>query len=99
MFVYPHKMVIKTCGTTTLLLALPRILDIAKDICGFEKVWRVFYSRKAFMFPDRQVGPHKSWENEVAFLDQYFGKFPKPKPKHPTPPPKKILINFLIKNR
>ncbi|ORZ06455.1 S-adenosylmethionine decarboxylase [Absidia repens] len=72
MFVYPHKMIIKTCGTTTLLLALPRILEIAKEICGFDKVWRVFYSRKAFMFPDRQVGPHKSWESEVAFLDQYF---------------------------
>ncbi|CAO3601307.1 unnamed protein product [Absidia cylindrospora] len=72
MFVYPHKMIIKTCGTTTLLLALPRILEIAKEICGFDKVWRVFYSRKAFMFPDRQVGPHTSWESEVAFLDQYF---------------------------
>ncbi|KAI8330194.1 S-adenosylmethionine decarboxylase [Chlamydoabsidia padenii] len=72
MFVYPHKLIIKTCGTTTLLLALPRMLAIAKEFCGFEKVWRVFYSRKAFMFPDRQMGPHKSWASEVQFLDQYF---------------------------
>ncbi|CAO3632793.1 unnamed protein product [Cunninghamella echinulata] len=72
MFVYPHKLIIKTCGTTTLLLAIPRILEIAKKYCSFEKVWRVFYSRKAFMFPERQIGPHTSWENEVDFLDKYF---------------------------
>ncbi|KAI8364745.1 adenosylmethionine decarboxylase [Radiomyces spectabilis] len=72
MFVYPHKLILKTCGTTTLLLALPRLLEIAKQYCDFEKVWRVFYSRKAFMFPERQTGPHRSWQNEVDFLDKYF---------------------------
>ncbi|KAF7725927.1 spermidine resistance protein [Apophysomyces ossiformis] len=72
MFVYPHKLIIKTCGTTTLLLALPRMLEVAKQYCGFEKVWRVFYSRKAFMFPERQTGPHRSWDDEVSFLDKYF---------------------------
>ncbi|KAG0171263.1 spermidine resistance protein [Apophysomyces sp. BC1034] len=72
MFVYPHKLIIKTCGTTTLLLALPRILEVAKQYCGFEKVWRVFYSRKAFMFPERQVAPHRCWDDEVSFLDKYF---------------------------
>ena len=30
MFVYPHKIVLKTCGTTTLLLGLDRLLRIAK---------------------------------------------------------------------
>ncbi|KAI8067185.1 adenosylmethionine decarboxylase [Gongronella butleri] len=72
MFVYPHKMIIKTCGTTTPLLSVPRILAIAKEYCAFQKVWRVFYSRKAFMFPERQVAPHTSWEEEVEFLDRYF---------------------------
>ncbi|KAI9256522.1 S-adenosylmethionine decarboxylase [Phascolomyces articulosus] len=72
MFVYPHKLILKTCGTTTLLLALPQILQVARQYCGFEKVWRVFYSRKAFMFPERQVGPHRSWNSEVEFLNKYF---------------------------
>ncbi|KAI9317880.1 adenosylmethionine decarboxylase [Dichotomocladium elegans] len=72
MFVYPHKLILKTCGTTTLLLALPRILEVAQQYCGFEKVWRVFYSRKAFMFPERQMGPHRSWDNEVEFLNKHF---------------------------
>lgn len=30
MFVYPHKIILKTCGTTTLLLGLERLLRIAK---------------------------------------------------------------------
>ncbi|KAF9962105.1 spermidine resistance protein [Modicella reniformis] len=71
-FVYPHKLILKTCGTTTLLLALPKILEIAQNYCGFEKVWRVFYSRKTFMFPERQLHVHRDWKDEVAFLDRHF---------------------------
>jgi S-adenosylmethionine decarboxylase len=26
------------------------------------------------MFPDRQPGPHRSWEEEVKYLDGHFGK-------------------------
>lgn len=34
---------------------------------------RCFYSRKSFFFPERQIGPHKGWQDEVAFLDGIFG--------------------------
>ncbi|KAF9114899.1 spermidine resistance protein [Mortierella sp. AM989] len=71
-FVYPHKLILKTCGTTTLLMALPKILEIAQKYCGLEKVWRVFYSRKTFMFPERQLHVHRDWKDEVAFLDRHF---------------------------
>ncbi|KAG0218601.1 spermidine resistance protein [Mortierella sp. NVP41] len=71
-FVYPHKLILKTCGTTTLLMALPKILEIAQNYCGLEKVWRVFYSRKTFMFPERQLHVHRDWKDEVAFLDRHF---------------------------
>lgn len=86
MFVFPHKLILKTCGTTTLLLGLRRLLRIAAVDAGFpfhnacslqdEKAlaspYRVFYSRKNFLFPDKQRGPHRSWSDEVKFLDNFF---------------------------
>ncbi|PGH27173.1 S-adenosylmethionine decarboxylase proenzyme [Polytolypa hystricis UAMH7299] len=85
MFVFPHKLILKTCGTTTLLSGLPRILEIAALYAGFPKAaaptrgiavaatpYRVFYSRKNFLFPDRQRGPHRSWRDEVKTLDSLF---------------------------
>lgn len=75
MFVFPHKIILKTCGTTTLLAGLQRLLDIAVDYAGFPigvKPWRVFYSRKNFMFPDAQKAPHKTWQDEMKYLDNHF---------------------------
>lgn len=86
MFVFPHKIILKTCGTTTLLTGLPRILEIAALEAGFPHTvanciagtgtvahpYRVFYSRKNFLFPDRQRGPHRSWRDEVKSLDKLF---------------------------
>ncbi|KAL8784979.1 MAG: hypothetical protein Q9213_003640 [Squamulea squamosa] len=86
MFVFPHKLILKTCGTTTLLSGLPKILEIAALVAKFPHSlaaaahgqataaapYRVFYSRKNFLFPDRQRGPHRSWRNEVNSLDKLF---------------------------
>jgi len=71
-FVFPHKLILKTCGTTLNLLGLPLILEIAAKGCGFHHVWRCFYSRKSFMFPERQCGPHREWREEVEYLDKFF---------------------------
>ncbi|KAI9322524.1 S-adenosylmethionine decarboxylase [Dichotomocladium elegans] len=75
MFVYPHKLIIKTCGATTLLSALPLILDIAKTHCGYQTTHRLFYSRKSFMFPEKQLEPHRCWDDEVRYLDTFFGMY------------------------
>jgi len=86
MFVFAHKLILKTCGTTTLLWGLPRMLEIAASKAGFPHLdtntlknmsaaatpYRVFYSRKNFLFPDRQHGPHRSWKDEVSYLDKMF---------------------------
>ncbi|TKA62669.1 hypothetical protein B0A49_12764 [Cryomyces minteri] len=86
MFVFPHKLVLKTCGTTTLLCGLPRMLEIAALEAGFPHFaanaitsisaaatpYRVFYSRKNYLYPDQQRGPHRSWRDEVRYLDKMF---------------------------
>jgi S-adenosylmethionine decarboxylase len=71
-FVSPHRLILKTCGTTLNLLGLPRILEIAAKEAKLHSVYRLFYSRKSFMFPERQHGPHKDWKQEVEYLDQFF---------------------------
>ncbi|KAF8210081.1 S-adenosylmethionine decarboxylase [Mycena galopus ATCC 62051] len=71
-FVSPHKLILKTCGTTLNLLGLPRILEIAAAHANLPRVYRCFYSRKSFMFPERQLGPHRDWKYEVEFLDNIF---------------------------
>lgn len=40
LFVAPHVIILKTCGTTLNLLGLHRILDIAREYCGLTNVWR-----------------------------------------------------------
>ncbi|KAJ7346480.1 S-adenosylmethionine decarboxylase [Mycena albidolilacea] len=71
-FVSPHRLILKTCGTTLNLLGLPRILEIAATHANLPRVYRCFYSRKSFMFPERQLGPHRDWKQEVEFLDNIF---------------------------
>jgi S-adenosylmethionine decarboxylase len=70
LFVYSHKVVIKTCGTTTLLKTLPFIRKYAERL-GMEIEW-VSYSRKNYTFPEEQVYPHTSFQTEVAFLNDFF---------------------------
>jgi len=70
LFVWPHKLMIKTCGTTTLLKIIPKLLDYARAL--HLEVEFVQYSRKNFVFPQRQVFPHTDWSVEVDYLDNYF---------------------------
>jgi S-adenosylmethionine decarboxylase len=72
LFVSPHRLILKTCGTTLNLLGLPRILEIAHEHASLTTVYRCFYSRKSFFFPELQKGPHREWKDEVEYLDGYF---------------------------
>ncbi|KAJ3373677.1 spermidine resistance protein [Allomyces arbusculus] len=71
LFVFPNRIILKTCGTTTLLLALPHIMELASQR-GFAVIDKLFYSRKCFQFPDKQQWPHNSWDDEVDILDGMF---------------------------
>ena len=71
LFVYPHKVVLKTCGTTKLLLSIPRILELAAELSL--PVLSVKYSRGTFIFPGAQPAPHRSFSEEVSVLNGFFG--------------------------
>ena len=71
LFVYPYKVIIKTCGTTKLLLSIPVILKLADDLKLAVKSVR--YTRGSFIFPGAQSFPHRSFSEEVSVLDSCFG--------------------------
>ncbi|KAL6294951.1 hypothetical protein ACE6H2_003093 [Prunus campanulata] len=72
LFIYPYKMIIKTCGTTKLLLVIPPLLKLAETISL--AVRSVKYTRGSFIFPGAQSYPHRNFSEEVSVLDGYFGK-------------------------
>ncbi len=70
LFVYPYKIVLKTCGTTTLLKTIPKLCALAKQ-CGSEAEFLAF-TRKNYNFPGKQLHPHTSFDVEAEYLNQYF---------------------------
>lgn len=79
LFVYQYKWVVKTCGRTTLLRCLSRLLNYTRRL-GMRLEW-VGYSRKNYVFPAEQQSPHTSFNEELAYLkahhqeDQHSGPF------------------------
>lgn len=84
MFVYDFRLTLKTCGTTTTLFCLPKLFEIVKAELDWEfsvqddenderlQPYKVFYSRRAFMFPSKQVPIHQNWMDEVDYLNKIF---------------------------
>jgi S-adenosylmethionine decarboxylase len=70
LFVYAYKIIIKTCGTTKLLLSIPPILKLANTLSLSVKSVR--YTRGSFICPEAQPFPHRNFSEEVALLDSYF---------------------------
>jgi len=66
LFVYPYMLVLKTCGTTTLLRCIATLIEIGRRL-GLEIDW-VGYSRKNFNFPGDQAFPHQSFHQELDYL-------------------------------
>jgi len=55
LFVFSHKIVLKTCGTTKILHAIPLLLQLAGSTGCSPK--RCKYSRASFLYPHHQVLP------------------------------------------
>ncbi|SCU92072.1 LAMI_0E08658g1_1 [Lachancea mirantina] len=79
LFVFDHKLTLKTCGTTTTLFCLEALFALVKQVLGWSfenglkmNPYKVFYSRRCFMFPAKQSWIHRNWNDEVNFLDRFF---------------------------
>ncbi|CCF56660.1 hypothetical protein KAFR_0B03630 [Kazachstania africana CBS 2517] len=80
LFVYDHKITLKTCGTTTTLFCLEELFNVIEheldwDLKHEDKKYfpyKVFYSRRCFMFPLKQRSIHKNWNDEVDYLNKFF---------------------------
>mmetsp|Transcript_125939 Transcript_125939/g.188020 ORF Transcript_125939/g.188020 Transcript_125939/m.188020 type:complete len:336 (-) Transcript_125939:40-1047(-) len=70
LFVYPFKILIKTCGNTTLLECLPLLIKYSDQLSLV--VDFVTYSHKSFTEPDLQLRPYRTFETEIAELNKYF---------------------------
>ncbi|CAD5121480.1 DgyrCDS9985 [Dimorphilus gyrociliatus] len=70
MFISRNRVILKTCGTTTLLKALKPLLKLIKDQCSMDIVQDIFYSRKNFERPELQDKVHQSFDDETRILDE-----------------------------
>ncbi|KAL5549451.1 hypothetical protein UlMin_004682 [Ulmus minor] len=67
LFVYPSKIIIKTCGTTQLLKSIHPLLNQALNLrlsISFCK-----FTRGNFIFPKSQPFPHTGFKEEVIYLE------------------------------
>jgi S-adenosylmethionine decarboxylase len=74
LIIYPHKFIIKTCGKTQLLSAIPLLISFAESIVSI-KPKNLRYTRGCFMFPQDQLFPHRSFHEEICYLNKYVDRF------------------------
>ncbi|KAG7195246.1 spermidine resistance protein [Scheffersomyces spartinae] len=80
LFVFAHKVILKTCGTTTTLACLDQLFSTINEYCfapndssfNSKNCFRTLYSRRSFMFPDRQIHVHRDWKSETNLLNKFF---------------------------
>jgi len=72
LFVSKRRLILKTCGTTTPLSCIERIIWLVQKYTTYDMIEDAYYSRKNFKRPELQMFPHKTFEQEVNTLDKYF---------------------------
>ena len=66
------RIILKTCGTTTPLNCIERIVWLVQTYTAYDMIEDAYYSRKNFKRPELQYVPHRTFEQEVNILDKYF---------------------------
>ncbi|XP_016450940.1 S-adenosylmethionine decarboxylase proenzyme 4-like [Nicotiana tabacum] len=68
LFVYPTKIIIKTCGTTQLLKSILPLIQFSNEM-GFV-ISECRYTRGNFIFPKAQPFPHTNFKDEIFYLQE-----------------------------
>lgn len=68
LFVYPTKIIIKTCGTTQLLKSITPLILFAQTHLNLT-LSSCRYTRGTFIFPLSQPFPHTTFQDEITFLE------------------------------
>ena len=71
LFIYPSKIMLKTCGTTLLLKCVSALLSAARSV-GAQPDFLQF-SRSNFLFPSKQHFPHRAFTEETDYLNEQLG--------------------------
>ncbi|KAF8087967.1 hypothetical protein N665_0558s0018 [Sinapis alba] len=73
LFVYPTKIIIKTCGTTQLLKSIRPFINLARSLNLTLRACR--YSRGSFIFPTAQPFPYNTaFKDEVTIVEDSLPK-------------------------
>lgn len=75
LFIFDDLVILKTCGTTTLLHFMPEFMKVALDECGLKTLQGLWFSRKNMYRPQLQAGVHQHFHDEVQFLDEHLAKY------------------------
>ncbi|RMX55394.1 hypothetical protein pdam_00010135, partial [Pocillopora damicornis] len=74
LFVSKERVILKTCGQTTLLKCIKPLLELAKNECGLTEVQDFFYSRMNYQEPKLQPAPHQTFQQEVNGAGYALGR-------------------------
>ena len=72
LFIFPTKILLKTCGTTLLLKSVGAILAAARAVHATPDFLQ--FSRSNFIFPSKQHFPHRAFSEETEYLNKLLGK-------------------------
>jgi len=71
LIVYPRKIIIKTCGQTVPLRGMSLVYELASNVgLKCESVW---YSRRLYQVPEKQLQEHQTTEGELAMCRSTLG--------------------------
>jgi len=70
LFVYPYKVIVKTCGISSPLLCTQALRDAAVQLNT--EIESITFSRRSFICPSGQCFPHRNIDEETKFLNKNF---------------------------